>query len=303
MSRQWKRVCSVLVGAQDEGIVIDRLRISFDITKTVDDIPNSAIIKIYNLNPANEAKIKEEFKDIIVRAGYEDQERLIFSGSIKYVYRYRQGNDYITEIEGGDGDEDYKTATINETLAAGTTDEQLIDKAVGSFKKTTKGHVKLKTKGRRRGKVVSGNTRDVIKQVAIRNGANWSIQDGQLTIVHVDDVLPDEAIVINSETGMLSAPETNDRGIAVKTLLNPQYKINGAIHLNNNDIKAKRNKPQSLAVPREKKESVQQEPVRQDPDGIYKLIKINHKGDNRANDWYSELECVGINETVPKSRA
>jgi hypothetical protein len=302
MSRQWKRNVEVLVGSQDEGIVVNQLRILFDITKTVDEIPNSVVVKIYNLNPTNEAKIKNEYKDMVVRAGYVDQERLIFTGSIKYVYRYREGNDYVTEIEGGDGDEDYKTSVINETLAAGTSDSQLIDKAVSTFGTTKKGHVKLKGKTRRRGKVVTGNTRDIVRQVAIRNGANWSIQDGQLTIVHVDDTLPDEAIVINSETGMLSAPETNDRGIAVKCLLNPQLKINGTIQLNNNDIKAKRNRPQSLAVPREKKEDVQQDPVRQDPDGIYKIIKITHKGDNRGNDWFSEIECVGIGEPIPKSR-
>jgi hypothetical protein len=302
MTRQWKRNVEVLVGKQEDGLLIKNLRIMFDITKTVDEIPNSAIIKIYNLNPINENKIKDEYKDIVVRAGYADQERLIFTGSIKYVYRYREGNDYVTEIEGGDGDDDYKNATINETLAAGTTDEQLIDKAVDTFKTTTKGTVKLKGKARRRGKVVTGNTRTVLKNVAARNGANWSIQDGELVIVPVDDILPDEAIVINSQTGMLSAPETNDRGIAVKCLMNPQLKINGAIQLDNNSIKAKRNRPQSLATPREKQETVQQNPVRQDPDGIYKVIKLTHKGDNRGNEWYSELECVGINEPIPKSR-
>lgn len=302
MSRQWKRNVEVLVGKQEEGLLIKNLRITFDITKTVDEIPNSAVIKIYNLNPINENKIKDEYKDITVRAGYADQERLIFTGSIKYVYRYREGNDYVTEIEGGDGDDDYKNATINETLAAGTTDEQLVNKAVETFKTTTKGAVTLKSKARRRGKVVTGNTRTVLAKVAARNGANWSIQDGELVIVPVDDLLPDEAIVINSQTGMLGAPETNDKGIAVKCLMNPQLKINGAIQLDNNSIKAKRNRPQSLATPREKQESVQENPVRQDPDGIYKVIKLTHKGDNRGNEWYSELECVGINEPIPKSR-
>lgn len=303
MSRQWKRSVEVLVGSSDEGIVIKRLRITFDITKTVDEIPNSVIVKIYNLSPANEAKIKDEYKEMVVRAGYVGKERLIFTGSIKYVYRYREGNDFITEIEGGDGDDDYKNATINETLSAGTSDAQLIDKAVATFKTTKKGHVKLKGKTRRRGKVVTGNTRTILKNVAQRNGANWSIQDGELVIVPVDDVLPDEAIVINSQTGMLGAPETNDKGIAVKCLMNPQLKINGTIQLNNNGIKAKRNRPQSLAVPREKTEDMQKNPVRQDPDGLYKIIKITHKGDNRGNEWASEIECIGIGEPIPKSRS
>jgi hypothetical protein len=302
LARQWKRNVEVLVGAGDEGLLVKDLRIAFDITKTVDEVPNTAIIKIYNLNPANEAKIKDEYKDVVVKAGYVDQERLIFSGSIKYVYRYRQGNDYITEIDGGDGDSDYKNATINETFAAGTTDDKIVDKAVATFGTTTKGTVQLKGNARRRGKVVTGNTRKILKDVATQNGANWSIQDGELVMIGADGMLSDEAIVVNSHTGMLNAPEINDRGVAVKLLLNPQLKINGAVKLNNNSIKAKREQPQTLATTREKREKIQQVPVRQDPDGIYKVIKITHRGDNRGNDWYSDIECVSIGEPVPKSR-
>jgi hypothetical protein len=302
MSRQWKRNVEVLVGKEGDGLLIRDLRIVFDITKTVDEIPNSAVIKIYNLRPDNEQRVKNIFEDISVRAGYLDQERLIFTGSIKYVYRYREGKDYITEIEGGDGDQDYKVAVVNETLAAGTTDDHVIEKVTKSFKKTIKGTTQVSKKARRRGKVISGNSRTVLNKLSIRNGANWSIQDGKLVIVDVDKTLDDEAIVINSQTGMLSAPEINDRGIAVKCLLNPQLQINAPIKLDNTSIKAKRQKPQTLATTREKKESVQQKPVERDADGLYKVIKLTHKGDNRGQDWYSEIECIGIAEPIPKSR-
>jgi hypothetical protein len=302
MTRQWKRNVEVLVGSNDNGLLVQHLRINFDIVKTVDEIPNSCVVKIYNLTQAHQALIKEEYKDLVIKAGYLGSERLIFSGSIKFVYQYREGKDYVTEIEGGDGDEDYKNAVINETLAAGTNDSQLIDKAVKTFSKTSKGSVTVKAKTRRRGKVVTGNTRDILREVSIKQGLNWSIQDGELTMIPVDDVLPDEAIVINSETGMLAAPETNDRGISVKLLLNPQLKIGAAIQLENNHIKAARTKAKPLATSREKSESVQEAPVRQDPDGIYKVIKINHKGDNRGNDWFSEIECIGISEPIPQSR-
>jgi hypothetical protein len=303
--RQWKRRAQVVIGKKGSGLLVENLRIQFEVSKTVESAPNVAVIKIFNLNPANEAKIKNEFDEVILNAGYEGAMRLVFRGNIKHVYRYREKADYITEIEAGDGDKDYRSAVMNETLAAGTTNAQLVDRAVGSFKGTggtTKGAVQINDRARLRGKVISGNTRDVLHDVARESGANWSIQDGQLVIVKTNAVLPDEAIVITAETGMLGAPEINDKGIAVKCLMNPQLRVNGAIKLDNNGIKAKRVKAQTLGTRYEKEASDPKEPVRLDPDGIYKVLKLTHKGDTRGQDWLSEIECIGLDQPIPANR-
>lgn len=300
--RQWKRHAQVVIGKAGSGLLVENLRVHFEVSKTVESAPNVAVIKIFNLSPINEAKIKNEFDEVLLNAGYEGALRLVFRGNIKHVYRYRDKSDYITEIEAGDGDKDFRSATMNETLAAGTTNAQLVDRAVGSFKTTggtTKGAVQINDRARLRGKVISGNTRDVLHDVARESGANWSIQDGQLVIVKANGVLPDEAIVLTADTGMLGAPEINDKGIAVKCLLNPQLRVNGAIKLDNNGIKAKRQKAQALG----KKQEDQKEPVRLDPDGIYKVLKITHKGDTRGQDWVSEIECIGLDQPIPASRS
>lgn len=300
--RQWKRHAQVVIGKAGSGLLVENLRVHFEVSKTVESAPNVAVIKIFNLSPINETKIKNEFDEVLLNAGYEGALRLVFRGNIKHVYRYRDKSDYITEIEAGDGDKDFRSATMNETLAAGTTNAQLVDRAVGSFKTTggtTKGAVQINDRARLRGKVISGNTRDVLHDVARESGANWSIQDGQLVIVKANGVLPDEAIVITADTGMLGAPEINDKGIAVKCLLNPQLRVNGAIKLDNNGIKAKRQKAQALG----KKQEDQKEPVRLDPDGIYKVLKITHKGDTRGQDWVSEIECIGLDQPIPESRS
>ena len=101
---------------------------------------------------------------------------------------------------------------------------------------------------------------------------------------------------------MLKAPEINDKGIAVKCLMNPQLRVNGAIKLDNNGIKAKRVKAQALATKREKEETTPKEPVRLDPDGIYKVLKLTHKGDTRGQDWVSEIECIGLDQPIPDAR-
>lgn len=309
--RQWKRKVQVIIGKAGTGLLVENLRVQFEVGKTIESAPNIAVIRIFNLHPDNEAKVKNEFDEVLLNAGYEGAMRMVFRGNIKHVYRYRDGNDYITEIEAGDGDKDFRKAVMNETLGAGTTTAQLVDRAVGTFKgvgDTTKGHVQVSNRSRLRGKVISGNTRDVLGDVARESGANWSIQDGQLVMVSTNDVLPGEAIVIRADTGMLGAPEINDKGIAVKCLLNPALRVNGAIKLDNNGIKAKRVKAQALITKRERQETnpplgrETDQIVRLDPDGIYKVLKLTHKGDTRDGEWVSQIECIGLDQPIPATR-
>lgn len=309
--RQWKRRAQVVIGKKGIGLMVENLRIAFEVTKTVEAAPNIAVIKIYNLHPDNEARIKNEYEDVLLNAGYEGAMQLVFRGNIRHVYRYREGNDYITEIEAGDGDKDFRSAVMNETLAAGTTNAQLVNRAVGTFNGvggTSKGHVQIEERARLRGKVISGNTRDVLNDVSRESGANWSIQDGQLTIVSTNDVLPGQAILIRADTGMLGAPEVNDKGVVVRCLMNPMIRVNGALQLDNNGIKAKRQQANALATQRERSETnaplgrENEELVRLDPDGVYKVLKVTHRGDTRGKDWLSESECIGLDQPIPKSR-
>lgn len=309
-SRQWKRRAQVVVGKSGSGLLIENLRIAFEVVKTATPAPNTAIIRIWNLSPDNAARVRNEYDELLLNAGYEDAMRLVFRGNIKHVYRYRDGNDWITEVEAADGDKDYRNAVINQTLAAGTSKRQLVDRCVGTFTGGTKqGHIDLPEKTLQRGRVVSGNTRAVLDECARDSGANWSIQDGQLVMVGTSKMLPNQAIVIRSDTGMLGSPEINDKGVTVKCLMNPQISINGAVKLDNDSLRAKRGTGKKVAKRPNPNGSLQQQPdeeVIDDPtqmtgqvaklssDGIYKAIKLIHKGDTRGGEWQTETLCIAI---------
>lgn len=312
-SRQWKRVAQVVIGKGGSGLLVESLRVQFEVVKTIDAAPNTALIRIFNLSPTNEARIKNEFDEVLLNCGYQDAVRLVFRGNIKHVYRYRDGNDYITEIEAADGDRAYRTAIVNETLAAGTTNRQLIDRLVGTMPgANATPYVGIPDKGRIRGKVITGNTRDALGEIARDADANWSIQDGRLVIVPAQGLMDGEAVVIRADTGMLGAPEVNDKGITVKCLLNPQLRINGAVQLDNNDIKRKKEKVGAVEGTGQRvvedPAQLPTGPIRLDPDGLYKLIKVTHKGDTRANDWFSESVCIALDSrkvqaaTKPKTK-
>lgn len=305
-ARQYKRHTQLIIGKAGKGLLIENLRIVFEVVKDHQSAPNSANIKIYNLNDQHQAQIRTEFDDVILNAGYEGAEAVLFRGNVRHVYRYREGNDWIVEIDCGDGDRDFRGAVVNETLSAGVSDTQLVERVCGNFSTTKKGSVKgVGATPRLRGKVVSGNARTVLDDIARQHDCNWSIQDGRLQIVKSNGVLDTEAVLINSDTGMLGAPQQDDKGIKVRTLLNPMYQINGRVHLDNDNIKKKKKKIGETAGGEDVNSSKKQdkEPARLDPDGIYKIYKLTHKGDNRGQDWVTEVECVSMDSAFPQKGA
>lgn len=297
-TRQYKRHAQVIVGKAGVGLLIENLRIVFEVEKDHQSTPNSANIKIYNLNDMHQAAIKDQYKDITLNAGYEGAEAVVFTGNIRHVYRYREKNDWIVEIDCGDGDRDFTGAVVNETLAAGVSDVQLVERVVRSFSSTKKGVVSgVGYTSRLRGKVISGNARDVLSEVARQHDSNWSIQDGRLQIIKASGVLPNQAIVVNAATGMISAPQQDDKGIKVDTLMNPLYQVNGRILLDNNNIKLKK---QAVDSNNEKIGKKVTAPARLDPDGVYKIYKLTHKGDTHGQDWKTTVETVSMDSSFPK---
>ena len=276
---------------------------AFKIQKTVGRAPNHSLIRIWNLSPENEGRIRGEFDSIIVNAGYQANARLLFRGTIKQVGTPREGLDYVTEIEAADGDRDFKSARVNVTFAPGTMMSQVLDHVIGTFSTVKRGYVALKDRKLIRGMTFVGSAPDLLDHIAADSDAHWSFQDGQLDIVPVTSTLPREAIKLTSETGLLSAPERTDKGIVVRCLMNPDIVPNGKVWLDNNNIKNRvlRQRLQKAGKPH--KPTPPKSLVHVDPDGVYKVIKVDHEGDTRTNEWFSKVVCIGLGKAIPTGRA
>jgi len=312
-SPKWLRTCQLLIGKNGDGnvspstgLLIEQqvgaeagLRIKFDITKTSYRTPNVASITIYNMNEQHERMVMKEFNDVILQGGYQGNTRLFFRGNIKYANAYRDGNDRLVVLECGDGDKDFHGALVNFTLAAGASDADAIRKMLTTFQATTLGHVSGKTINKKHGRArtFSGNARDFFDRVAKNNDAEWSIQDGKLIMVPVDSTLPNEALMVSSETGLLGAPEVNDKGIGMKVMFDPRIIPGSKLWLLNNEVKMKHLKAQLTSQKR--KLHGPKRPVRTDPDGIYKVYAVHIVGDTRGQDWTSEIKCVALDSPIP----
>lgn len=146
-----------------------------------------------------------------------------------------------------------------------------------------------------RGKVLFGNTRSILRDHAASNNYIWNILDGQLQGTKAYQARTGEqAIEVNSNTGMIGEPDQTEEGITVTTLLNSQIRWGSKIHLNQTDITRFQINNPDLNAPYSGTGLIQNNAIAVLPlnnDGIYAVVQVTHSGDTRGNDWFSCDMC------------
>lgn len=294
---QFLRTCSLIVGNTKSGALdLSQFRIKFAVKRSDTMTPNTADILVYNLAPETAAQIQADFKTktVILEAGYVGNSGIIFKGNIKQVIIGRESaTDTFVNIIAGDGDQAFNYSVINTTLAAGSTQADQVGAAVTAMtpKGVTAGQIGTFSPFQLpRGKVMFGNARDYLRDVAQTNRSSWSIQDQKLTFVKQKAYLPGERVVLTSKTGMIGTPEQTTEGVNTKSLLNPRLKISGRVEINEASVARLKinlsvaNSPANIPAPVA-------------ADGVYYLLVVEHTGDTRGVPWYSSLICLNVSVT------
>lgn len=286
---------------------LSNLRFTFSVKSMDVETPNTLTVRVYNPSASTVAAIKQgEFTKVTLSAGYEANVNygVIFYGDIKRVNIGREDNvNSYVEILAGDGDLAYNFGIVNTTVGANSSPQQrfavLSDRynnygistdpnAQNAF--TTVGGILP------RGAVLFGLIRDEMAALAQAAQARWSIQKGVLTVIPNSGYLPGEAVVLNSQSGLIGVPEVTDNGVNVRMLLNAKLRIGGLVSINQNLIN---------------QQIVQQQgypsytglyfPAQTASDGTYRVLVINHAGDTRGQGWYTDIVCLAVNVAAPGS--
>ncbi|WP_314282996.1 phage protein [Haemophilus sputorum] len=265
--RQFGRQFQLDIIGKTETLKINNLRVSFDIDKTINDKPNPATIRVWNLNRSHLNQILSgEFTKLTLSAGYQTLSQL-YSGDITKARVQRSDLDFVLTLECADGFKAYTQSRVATTLKSGSDDEQILKELHKTLPDIRLGTTNVNNKRKLpRGKVMNGDTREMLSRLAKNNNADWSIQDGELVFLPRDKVLKAEAILISQETGMINAPEHTDDGLEVQCLLNPQLLVGGLI-----EVKS----------------------ILEHFNGQYKIVKLLHSGDAMGGDWLSKMTVVG----------
>lgn len=301
----WIRKWSLIVANDTQGIDLSEMHVKFKITAMNEESPNTGTFRVYNLSPETVKAIISknngvEYTKVQFQAGYENGAYgQVFAGTIMQFRKGRENStDTYLDILAADGDVFYNFGTMAASVAAGTTKNEIIAK-IAEQMGLPLGYVPPISGGTLpRGKVFWGMGRLGMRNVAQSSGMSWTIEDGKLQMIPLKGYLPGEAVALNSSTGMIGLPEQTDEGIKVRTLLNPKLKLGGLIQIDNQSInqtiaQASQVIPGGFGqLPYNQWAGNPQLLADVTNDGFYFLYAVEHTGDNRGQEWYSE--CVGL---------
>lgn len=269
------------------GYEITELRVIAKVEKSLVGYPNLANIKVYNLSENSRKKIEQEGLKIQLFAGYLDVGvPLLFDGDIINVIHTKIGVDWISEIFAADGIKVLSTATVNKTLAAGSTTGQVYDELVKQMDGITKGiteGLQSCLSGKRsllRALQLSGNVKDWLDKISLDCGFEYSVNDGVIettpTGLPLSDVPPK---IINQGSGMIGSPERTEVGVNVKHFLLPDLKLGRTIRIESITEKINIGNLFFRKIPKIKNE------------GIYRIDKLIHSGDTHSNQWETNINA------------
>lgn len=300
--RYWSLVASDDAGA---GIELKDFAIKFVVHHGTYTYPHTADIRIYNLSSGTQARIGKEFSKIQLLAGYIGNYGVIFQGAIKQVRVGRESaTDGYTDIFAADGDKLHNFGTVNHTLPAGYSQEQVwstIATAAAPYGPTAPLIDKPTNNHSPRGKVMYGQLRDYMRDWSDTNQQLVTVDNGILTAMPLLAFKPGDVVVINEQTGMVGFPEQTEQGITVSCLLNPAIMWGTRLQLNNDEI------TQNLVGNLEAIKRAGSSPLPNSglptvfpdlsADGFYKALSVDHVGETRGNSWYTQIICVSLDPT------
>lgn len=243
MTELYLRQASVTIAtaSDSQARVINGLRINFKIDKTVLADPNKAVIRVYNCNADSRAAMEAEGARVLLRVGYgldEDDQVQIFIGDIRRVAHLKQGPDWISEIEAGDGEVDYTGSKVDMSFPAGTPAATVLSSVIGEMQNVKNVATNLiGAVGVYLTPVVaSGPVSVVMDTITSKLGLEWSIQDEEIQILKEGVATFDTAVFLSPETGMIGSPAKTLIGCQITSLLNTEFKPGRLVTVSSRDI-------------------------------------------------------------------
>ncbi len=259
------------------------LDVTFDVTKDLTGKPNTADLRVYNLSADHRAELltraAKKTKDgkplgvrVRIDAGYKALGiSRIFEGDLRWLTHTREGVDWVTHLETGDGEYWISRAKIYKSWAPGTPVAtvlkdvaQAIGAGDGNLLRALQGSALLGAGSTFvGGTATSGPAMKELTRLTKSAGLEWSIQDGALQVLGAGKGLDRDAILLDEAHGMVGSPSVDHKGlVSVKALLIPDLFPGRKVKLNAASLK-----------------------------GFYRIEKVKFSGSTFGQDWYADLDC------------
>ena len=252
-------------------VTITALEVKFKIEKNLGKQPNKATITITNLSEESRSHVQKTPLIVRLAVGYEGPENLqhLFSGDLRISDTVFNGPHVETTLEMGEGDRCYQFAHFSKSYSNSTVLRAVTD-VLGTMQLPVPASLasiaalKIPYTG-----ALHGPAERELSTLLTPAGIGWSIQDGRFVALKTTQAREGQAIVIQEGDGMVGSPaitaakkpgETPSLG--VKTLIDPRITPGCKIDVRSRDV-----------------------------NGLFRVEKLDHTGDFRAVDWYTQIRA------------
>lgn len=261
-------------------VEITDLTCEFTVKRTLQAIPNTCELRVYNLAPATRKKLTAP-KVVLVRieAGYGSTLDQIYLGDARAVQPGELvGPDEITTVSSGDAEHPLAYSRIGVPVGAKTSTAtalraivRALTKDLGVSTPIGPGNVEavastLATKGRvlfPRATVLHGNTARVMTDFCRSANLEWSIQDGVLQILDLGQPLAVHPYSLSASSGLYGSPKLESDGtVSFDTAMIPALRPGMRVELDTKYFT-----------------------------GLYRVNQCTYKGSTTGEEWGISVVC------------
>lgn len=197
---------------------------------------NTSSFRIYNLSEETRSYMRKDFIDVQLNqklsfeAGYGNELATVSFMSVSQAYSFRQGTEYITQINCNDGGYDVLNTKVDISFPAGLTILQQLKKIASLGKNFKEGAISPTYAF---GESSRGATYSLALDEAIQQlSGNAAFMDNEkLYILRENEYLDQDVLLINSSTGLLSTPIRYQFNIEFEMLFEPKLRPGALIRL------------------------------------------------------------------------
>jgi hypothetical protein len=251
------------------------LRVDFHVKRTLTKEPNTLSVKIYNLSAEKRQTIQGKGIPVVLSAGYGDSEATIYSGESRLIDHVRDGANWVTTIQCGDGERAYQWSRFTRSYGPNTPIAQVVRDAVATLS-VNPGNLEQALSQPFRGGLntfahgYSANTEafQVVDSLLRSLGFTVSIQAGVLQVLKGGSAVNSRAVLISESTGMIGSPEYSapkkagaPPRLRVKSLLQAQITCGSLVEIRSANLS-----------------------------GQFRCEVVEHDGDFEGSNWFTTAE-------------
>ena len=263
--RQYLRQISVEIeGAGRSVLIIEELRITFDLH--IDDQSSSSpsTVKIWNLAKASASHIAEPRQVVRVKAGYGDitNSAPIFDGEIRRVLHERTGVDRVTTIVLGLSDSATTGALVSISLVGPVKLRALVRRIVDAMGLRIESDNAVPDEELEDGFFYTGSAKSALKDLLEPHKVTAYEVGGVMHFTHRDNEPERGTFFLSHATGLIGTPSlTEDEGLRAKMALNGSIELGQLVEVGSEAV-----------------------------DGWFSVKTLVHRGDNWGGDFVTEIE-------------